>query len=235
MISRILRGGVAKLYRGANKRVARLYVQRACQSQTRGLELDYLGSKANGRTIPRGIVGPDSICYSFGVGLDVSFDLELIAKYNCQVHCFDPTPKSIAFIEPVIKKEPRLQFHPIGIWTEDTELTFFNPDENASGNFSVYDLHGRGVGFKAKCRTIETIMRNLGHTYIDFLKMDIEGGWFAVMIDMFRRNIVPRKALCLECDSPNSLAKSRRLVGELNKFGFNLEHRRKDDLLFVRS
>jgi FkbM family methyltransferase len=235
MIAALFRGGVAKAYRGTNKRIARYYLERVRRTQSRGLELDYLGSKDNGRTIPRNIVDANSICYSFGVGLDVSFDLELIARYGCHVHCFDPTPKSIAFIEPILAKEPKLHFHPIGIWIEDTELTFFNPDENASGNFSVYDLHGRGFGFRAKCRTIETIMRELGHQHIDLLKIDIEGGWFPVMMYMLRRNIVPRRALCLECDSPNSVLKSRQLVNSLSRLGFYLQHRRKDDLLFVRS
>ena len=40
-----------------------------------------------------------SIIYSFGVGTDISFDLQVIKRIGCMVFAFDPTPRSIECIK----------------------------------------------------------------------------------------------------------------------------------------
>ena len=37
-----------------------------------------------------------SVIYSFGVGDNVAWDLEMIRRFGCTVHAFDPTPASTA-------------------------------------------------------------------------------------------------------------------------------------------
>lgn len=39
------------------------------------------------------------IVYSIGVGLDISFDLALIATLNAQIFAYDPTPKTCDWIQ----------------------------------------------------------------------------------------------------------------------------------------
>ncbi len=43
-------------------------------------------------------LGPASIVYSFGVGEDVSFEMELIERFGTPVHAFEPTPRSLAWV-----------------------------------------------------------------------------------------------------------------------------------------
>ena len=54
-----------------------------------------LGTEYGGWTIAPERIAEDSVIYSFGIGLDISFDLKLIEQYGAVVHGFDPTPKSI--------------------------------------------------------------------------------------------------------------------------------------------
>ena len=39
------------------------------------------------------------VVYSFGVGTDIAFDLAMMKKYSAKVCAFDPTPKSIKWVE----------------------------------------------------------------------------------------------------------------------------------------
>ena len=45
----------------------------------------------------------NSIIYSGGVGEDMSFDLLLLSKYNCNIFLIDPTTKAIKHFDEVKK------------------------------------------------------------------------------------------------------------------------------------
>lgn len=58
------------------------------------------GTEYGGFYIPVDIkLDQDSIVYSFGVGEDVSFDVEIAGTFNCNVYLFDPTPRSFDHLE----------------------------------------------------------------------------------------------------------------------------------------
>ena len=60
----------------------------------------HLGSIYGGWTIcTEAGLGSDSVIYSVGVGEDISFDLDLIKTFGCQILAFDPTPRSINWIK----------------------------------------------------------------------------------------------------------------------------------------
>lgn len=52
-------------------------------------KLEKLGSKYGGWIVPVDILDKNSICYCVGVGEDITFDLELIKRFDCQVYAFD--------------------------------------------------------------------------------------------------------------------------------------------------
>jgi hypothetical protein len=45
-----------------------------------------------------GALSVSSVVYFFGVGEDVSFELEMIRQFGVRVHAFDPTPRSIDLV-----------------------------------------------------------------------------------------------------------------------------------------
>ena len=53
------------------------------------------------------------IGHSGGVGEDASFDLGIIERFGCSVFAFDPTPRAIAFAEPIAARlrQPSVAFY----------------------------------------------------------------------------------------------------------------------------
>ncbi|MEM7012196.1 MAG: hypothetical protein AAF585_11995 [Verrucomicrobiota bacterium] len=52
----------------------------------------FLGSRYNGKAACLDDLNEQSVVYSFGVGYDISFDLDLIEQKGCEIHAFVPTP-----------------------------------------------------------------------------------------------------------------------------------------------
>src|SRR6185312_7474119 len=55
-----------------------------------------LGNKDyGGWTLPDGLIEPSWVCYSVGAGGEISFDLDLIARYGVTVRSIDPVPRYV--------------------------------------------------------------------------------------------------------------------------------------------
>lgn len=226
-------GGVAwLLWRRANKELVRRFLPLFRRPDDLGLKLETLGSDYGGWTIPTDLVRKDWTCYCVGVGCDATFDLALRERFACGVFCFDPTPRSIRYMQDFHAEEKGLRFLPVGFWTHDTEMKFFAPADKRKTSHSVYDLNGTGEYFRAECLSLETLMGRLGHSRVDLLKLDIEGAWRPVVEEFGRRGLeIP--VLCIEFDSPTSIPKVLHAVRTLGRAGYRLAHYRKENFLFV--
>jgi FkbM family methyltransferase len=135
-----------------------------------------LGTVYGGWTIAPDRLGADSVMYSFGVGNDISFDLEAIRKFGLTVHGFDPSPEAVRWISERTDLPARYNFHPYGLGVKDGDVSFFAPDEG--GMYSLNETH-KHVGKKRislPVKSLASIIASLHTRYVDVLKMDIEGG-----------------------------------------------------------
>lgn len=176
-------------------------------------------------------IKPGSIAYCGGVGQDATFDFDLAEKMGMEVHSFDPTPNSIAYMER--ENRGRVIFHAWGMLDRDQTIRFHAPLDQSHANWFVDNLHGTDNFFEADCFTIETIMKKLGHEGIELLKIDIEGSWNRVLSSMLDSRIHPR-IVCVEFDSPAPLLRVRRTVHTLQSAGYRLARRDKENCVFVR-
>ena len=222
---------LTRLRNGAVKRVARGVLPRVLRQNANGHRLVTVGSGEDARKLPVDLLPPGAICYLVGVGDSISLDLEL-AERGCAVHAFDPTPKSIDYVER-LRTPASFSFHPVGVWTENTTLKFYAP-AGTSANWSVLDLHETGDYFTAECRSLRTLMTEQGHDQLDLLKLDIEGAWEPVLDSMLDEGITPT-VLAVEFDSPTSIRKVRRMVNRLSRAGLELAHFDREDYVFVRA
>ena len=103
------------------------------------------------------------VVYSFGSGPDGQFELAMLAQTQCEVHVFDPTIRA----GHITLNDPRMRFHNFGVAGKDGVMMLQN--------------HGGGPHFPRDALTLPTIMRRLNHTFVDVLKMDIEGSEVAVI------------------------------------------------------
>lgn len=180
-----------------------------------------LGSAYGGYVIPGDLPRPDWICYSAGVGEDVSFDTELIERYGCSVFAFDPTPRAVAFAKRVKDENPHFHFEPYGLWSSDGEVQLFSPRDPAHVSHSVLNLQRTASSITAPVRTLSSAMRNLGHTRIDILKLDIEGAEHEVIASLLG-GIVRPTVVCVEFDQPSPLRGVLKTVRDLTAAGYEL-------------
>lgn len=138
----------------------------------------------------------DSIVYCFGVGDDISFDLEVIRKYHCSIEAFDPTPRSIDWLKTQILPS-RFRFHNVGISDCHKILKFYTPQRSSHVSYTSVCTNEQDNAIELTVQPLDVIMERLGHNHVDLLKMDIEGSEYEVLPDILRKQILPRQ-LCVE-------------------------------------
>jgi FkbM family methyltransferase len=140
-----------------------------------------LGSVYGGWTIIPELLTTNSVVCSFGVGNDVSFDLELIRRFGATVHGFDPSPEAIRFISGQVDLPARYRFHPWGLGLIDGESEFFRPMNGAMYSLNPAAQHDRAALISLPVKRLSTILQNIGAVFIDVLKMDIEGAEYSLI------------------------------------------------------
>jgi FkbM family methyltransferase len=159
------------------------------------IEVARYGNNHAAWTFHPDILEEKSIVYSFGVGDDISFDLALINNFDLKIYAFDPTPKSVDWINA--QKLPlEFKFHPVGLADFDGKAKF-NPPQNPE-HISATMLsrpETSNQSYKVEVRSLKSIMIELGHKQVDLLKMDIEGAEYQVIDHMKAKNIKPGQLL----------------------------------------
>ena len=186
-----------------------------------------LGSDYGGWFVPTYDLGVDSIVYSAGIGQDISFDKALIAGCGCAIYGFDPTPAAVDFVAAQFEEKslsPQFHFEPVGLWDSETELQFFAPKTRGwVGSYSALNLQGteEQESISVPVKRLSTLMRENGHTWIDLLKMDIEGAEYRVINEIIV-NKIPIRWLCIEFDQPVPFWTTNRAIRRLKESGYQL-------------
>jgi FkbM family methyltransferase len=184
-------------------------------------DLVRIGSAYGGWAIPADTLSSDSVCYLAGLGEDASFDLGLIARVGCTVHVFDPVPEAARYAETISANEPRFDFRPIGLWSSDGALRFY---DNAAPGFvsrSATNMHATSTYAEAQVRTIGSLMEEWGHRRIDLLKLSVEGSEYEILGNILAERI-PIGVLCVEFAQPSPLAPILKQVKALEASGYEL-------------
>jgi len=171
----------------------------------------------------------ESVIYSFGVGSDISWDLQLIEHFNLHIHAFDPSPGSVAWIEEQ-DLPGEFHFHPYGLAGRDGEISFAEPAE--PGIHSLFAMNSEGgtaEGLKQHVLPVQrlaTILKTLGHSKIDILKMDIEGAEYEVIDDIIALpEPVPQVLIEFHHRFPHiGTKRTRQAISKLNRAGYRIFH-----------
>lgn len=187
-----------------------------CQTQN-------LGNNGAAWTICRNSLSAKSIVYSFGVGEEISFDLELIRRFGVTVHAFDPTPRSIEWI--LAKTPPKeFVFHSYGVAGEDGIRKFLPPRDPRHISHTLLERSSSQPAVEVQVYGVATILCTLGHARIDLLKMDIEGAEYEVIHDLLSSGI-PVGQLLVEFHhrwGEVGVEKTRIAIRELNAAGYQI-------------
>jgi FkbM family methyltransferase len=187
-------------------------------------DLVALGSRGYGFwVVPGSVLGPESCCYLAGVGEDISFDLALIARFGCTVHAFDPVPAAQRYAAVAARHEPRLVFHPVGLWSSDTVLPLHAPAVDGHVSHSVTDLHGTVKVFDAQFRSVASLMRELGHDRLDLLKISAEGAEYEILREIIDDRL-QAGVVCVEFAQPAPRGGAEEAFERMTSHGYDLVH-----------
>ena len=166
---------------------------------------------------------PESIIYSFGVGEDISFDLELVRQFGVCVHAFDPTPRSIQWVRAQ-SMPAEFVFYEYGIADFDGNCQFTPPENPAHVSHSLIRKKNTLPTIQAAVHRLTTIMEKLGHTRIDILKMDIEGAEYGVIADLLSCKIrVDQLLVEFHHRWPEvGVRKTKQAIRALNQAGYRI-------------
>ena len=183
--------------------------------------MERLGTNYGGWYVPTNMnLNENSIVYSGGVGEDMSFDLLLQCKYNCNIVLIDPTSKAIKHFDEVkqyynskqhftggIQKDyysciqslspnfDKLKYVNIGLWNKKEDLKFYKQsNDNYVSQSLVENMFGQKYDI-VPVDSIKNIMEQQCHTQIDLLKLDIEGAEIESVNQMLDDKIYPTYVL----------------------------------------
>jgi FkbM family methyltransferase len=125
----------------------------------------------------------EKIIYSFGVGEDISFDIDIMKAFpDCKIYAFDPTPKSIEYVKKQNLPE-NMMFFPFGVSSKTGVEKMFLPKnkDHVSGSIIESSHLSNDNIINVKMKSMEDIIKENDHDYIDIIKMDIEGAEFSVI------------------------------------------------------
>lgn len=149
------------------------------------------GTEYGGFYLPKNFVNENCVVYSFGIGGDLSFS-EAVIEEGGVVYAFDPTPKSIGFVENhKLFSNPNFHFFPYGLSDKDGKEKFYLPIRSdwVSASVISHQYVDDNNMIEVEMRTLRSIMKELNHKHIDILKMDIEGSEFKVIEDLMNSTL----------------------------------------------
>jgi FkbM family methyltransferase len=187
-----------------------------------------LGSAYGAHCVATQGLGPGGVAYSFGVGDDVSFDLALIERFGLEVHAFDPTPASVAWVARQVFPE-RLRFHPVGLAANDGLARFRPPRDPNHVSYAMGAPRDAGAAgtVELPVRTLASLMAEHGHARLDVLKLDVEGGAEYDAIDALCTGAAEVDQVLVEFHHGRpgfGAAHTRAALGALRDAGYRLFH-----------
>ncbi len=178
-----------------------LRIPKVVRGKDKFIKVDYecehitLGNSGAAWTICPHFLNEDSVVYSFGIGYDISFDLEIINCFDLGVYAFDPTPKSVEWVK---KQNLPKQFvlKEYGLAHFDGKAKFHPPENPEYISATLLERsQTEDEAYKVEVKTLKTIMTELGHEQINLLKMDVEGAEYDIIDNMIESKIRPAQLL----------------------------------------
>lgn len=170
----------------------------------------------------------DSVIYSFGVGEDLSFDLQLISHFKLHIHAFDPSPGSIHWVGQQGDLPEEIHFHPYGLAGKDGNLIFSEPVDPGIHSLRISQPGMQPadgpVTHNLPVHRLPTILRKLEHNRIDILKMDIEGAEYEVIEDIIS-SPVPIDQVLIEFHhrfENIGVLKTKQAISRMNEAGYGI-------------
>ena len=220
-------------------------------------EIRRCGTDYGGSWLPVALRLPGKpVIYAAGAGEDLSFEVALASEFDCDLRVIDPTPRAgrhfqglaeataagLPFLVNGNPESPyrvtpaemaRMRFHALGVAGSDGEQRFYFPQKPTHVSCAIGE--GKGDYFTARCLTLPSLLRELGHDHIDLLKLDIEGAEYGALEGLAPGPSLPRY-LCVgfHVRDAGDARRLRRTHRRLKRLGYRFAYAEGFDALFER-
>lgn len=195
-------------------------------------EISKVGSGSSWHISTAGL-NMESVVYSAGVGLDISFERELVERFGVVVELFDPSPTGIKTMQKPENSVHGINFHPVGLAGSSGTVQFATPKDPREGSYTITTREESSVNFR--CYDLRDLMWQRGHYKVDLLKVDIEGFEYEV-IDSIIQNKLDVRQICVEYHhfmKGIGLLKTLRSILKLKSAGYRLIYKTRFDYTFL--
>ena len=121
-------------------------------------------------TLRTSLIPPRPFVISGGAGKDISFERELVERFDATVLLFDPSPIGVETMKR--SHHPNIRCYELGLAARPGVVQFAPPLQAEEGSFRLPDS---GSAIEFRCTSIPEVARQEGRSSIDILKLDIEG------------------------------------------------------------
>lgn len=189
------------------------------------MDKKYIGTDYGGWMVDLDSIKDGDTIISAGCGEDISFDENLLKEKNITIVMIDPTPKSVAYVKPRLKKGMIFIEKALSPISNRKLKIYKNKNPNHVSE-SLLPSHGM---VNEKYHQVDTIsIPDLRETYNpSFIKMDIEGVEYNILKDC-----LGVKQICVEFHhealSDKSIDDTKELIDFMCKNGYTVLHDRKN-------
>lgn len=112
-----------------------------------------------------------------------------------EIHLFEPQPCHKEALTSLEKKDPRVRYHPVAAYIEDTELDFFIRGESRNGFIGSSLDKGKHTLALAQTLTVQAIdfvkwlRDNTSPDDLIYLDMDIECGEYYILPELIKSDV----------------------------------------------
>lgn len=179
----------------------------------------------------------ESFVISGGAGYDISFELDLIDQFGCQVILLDPSVPGITAVHAFPRLPEQLTFLEFGLAARSGNQMLYEPEDEPDKR--SWRISGEGKGTKYEFYSISDILRKFDKSKIDLLKIDIEGFEYEVL-DQVLKDRVDIRQICVEFHQGSNYSNKTgwdrwRFIFRLLLAGYRLIHVRNRDYTFLRA
>jgi FkbM family methyltransferase len=152
------------------------------------------------------LIDEDSVVLDVGANIGF-YSLFLSNKIKTgRIHAFEPVPANLAILRPHIEENHRqniIHLHPVGLYSEETTLTFSLPPgmDNNRGSFTAGATAGLAA-VQCQVTTLDRFVETQNLAKINFIKMDIEGAELSALKGGERTLARFQPNLLLEINAP---------------------------------
>tara|TARA_B100000941_G_scaffold285289_1_gene257129 strand:+ start:1154 stop:1834 length:681 start_codon:yes stop_codon:yes gene_type:complete len=137
--------------------------------------------KFNNYWLPRDVVVDSKNVLSYGVHRDVGFEQEMCElNPNLNVHCYDPTPDTVAMFEGNFPHKDKMTFHNKAYAHFSGNMKFYYDEKDLTKCYSLLRLPQFGenpASIDVKTINLADSLNDVNGE-VDIIKADIEGVWY---------------------------------------------------------